>query len=89
MPRILAKKQEYKVLDLKKWIKMQMAANEMNQETVGKALGISQAMVSKRLSNMKEGGRIVNKDPFSYGDLLILCELFGIDKEEKQKLLTM
>lgn len=89
MPRILAKKQEYKVLDLKKWIKMQMAANDMNQTMVGEALGISQEMVSKRLSNKKEGGRIVNKDPFSYGDLLILCDLFGVDKEEKQKLLTM
>lgn len=89
MPRILAKKQEYKVLDLKKWIKMQMAANDMNQTMVGEALGISQEMVSKRLSNKKEGGRIVNKDPFSYGDLLILCDLFGVDKEEKEKLLTM
>lgn len=58
MPRILAKKQEYKVLDLKKWIKMQTAANDMNQTTVGKALGISQEMVSKRLGNKKEGGRL-------------------------------
>ncbi len=89
MPRILAKKQEYKVLDLKKWIKMQMAANDMNQTTVGKALGISQEMVSKRLSNKKEGGRIVNKDPFSYGDLLTLFELFDTPDEEKIRLLTL
>lgn len=89
MPRILAKKQEYKVLDLKKWIKMQMAANDMNQTMVGEALGISQEMVSKRLSNKKEGGRIVNKDPFSYGDLLTLFELFDTPDEEKIRLLTL
>ena len=48
MPRITAKKKEYKVLDLKKWIKMQMAVSGKRQSDVGKALGISQGAVSER-----------------------------------------
>ncbi len=49
MPRIAAKKKEYKVLDLKKWVKMQIAANGLNQTKVGEALGISQVALSQRL----------------------------------------
>lgn len=89
MPRIAAKKKEYKVLDLKKWIKMQIAANDLNQTKVGEALGISQAAVSQRLENNIVGGRVINPDPFSYGDIVTLCDLFGVDEEEKKKLLTL
>lgn len=89
MPRIAAKKKEYKVLDLKKWIKMQIAANDLNQTKVGEALGISQAAVSQRLENNIVGGRVMNPDPFSYGDIVTLCDLFGVDEEEKKKLLTL
>jgi len=89
MPRVEIKKKDYKVLDLKKWIKMQMAASGKTQTDVGKALGISQEAVSARLKNKKEGGRIINPDPFTYGDLLTLCELFNISDEEKIRLLTL
>lgn len=87
--RITAKKKEYKVLDLKKWIRIQMAASGKRQSDVGKALGISQGAVSERLKDKKEGGEIINPDPFSYGDILALCELFEVSGEEKQRLLTI
>ena len=89
MPRITAKKKEYKVLDLKKWIRMQMAASGKKQSDVGKVLGISQCAVSERLKDKKKGGKIINPDPFSYGDVVALCELFEVSGEERQKLLTL
>lgn len=89
MPRIAAKKKEYKILDVKKWVKMQIAASGLNQTVVGEALGITQGTLSNRLKNKKVGGKIVNPDPFSYGDIVILCDLFGVDEEEKKKLLTL
>ena len=31
----------------------------------------------------------VNPDPFSYGQVITLCELFGADGEERKKLLML
>lgn len=88
MPRVLIKKKEYKILDLKGWIHHQMKMNGLNQVDIAKALGVSQARVSQMLRIPKNGERIKN-DVFSYGDLLTLCKLFEATDEDKQKLLTL
>lgn len=92
MPRVtlsLEQKKEYKMKDLKKWVKMQIAANGLNQTKVGEALGISQVALSQRLKNNVVGGKVMNPDPFSYGDIVTLCNLFGVSDEEKIRLLTL
>ncbi len=89
MPRVSAKRKEYKVKDLKGWVVMQMKLHGMNQADVAKALGLSQPQISNRLKISKKRGERVTTDPFSYGDLLTLCELFDVSGEEKQRLLTM
>lgn len=89
MPRVALsreQKQDYKLKDFKKWVSMQMEATEKTQADVGKALGISQGRVSQML---KQKGKKVIKDPFSYGQVLILCEFFGADEKEKGRLLTL
>lgn len=89
MPReALSREQKtnYKLKDFKKWVKMQMAATGKTQTDVGKALGISQGRVSQML---KQKGKKVIKDPFSYGQVLTLCEFFGADEKEKGRLLTL
>lgn len=88
----MEQKKAYKLKDFKKWVKMQMTATGKTQSDVGKALGLSQSQVSQMLkrydprivSNPK-----VNPDPFSYGDLLILFDLFETDGEERKRLLTL
>lgn len=37
----------------------------------------------------KDKGKKEEKDPFSYGQVLILCDFFGVDGEEKERLLTL
>lgn len=85
MPRVEIKKKEYKLRDLKGWIVMQMKLNGIRQQDIADALGVSQGVISLRLKTKKEN----NKDPFSYGDILTLCELFNASDEEKQRLLTL
>ncbi len=91
MPRITAKKKDYKVLDLKGWVEGQMKIHGLNQTDVGKALGLSQPQVSYMLRiPKKEKDRTLNRmDTISYGDLLTLCELFEVSDEEKIRLLTL
>lgn len=89
MPRVALsreQKRDYKLQDFKKWVSMQMEATEKTQADVGKALGISQGRVSQML---KQKGEKVIKDPFSYGQVLTLCEFFGADEKEKGRLLTL
>lgn len=91
MPRVsLSKEQkkEYKVKDLKGWICHQMKISGKKQAEVAKALNISQPRLSIMLKIPQKGERIT-ADPFSYGDLLILCDLFGVSGEEKERLLTL
>lgn len=88
MPRVAIKKKEYKMLDLKGWVCHQMKLHGMNQSDVGNALGVTQAQISYMLRMPKKGTR-ASVDPFSYGDLLTLCELFEVSDEEKQRLLTL
>lgn len=91
MPRIAAKKKDYKVLDLKGWIEGQMRIHGINQKQVGEALGISQPQVSYMLKvPRKDKDRTLNRmDVFTYGDLLTLFELFDTPDEEKIRLLTL
>ncbi len=88
MPRIAIKKKDYKIIDLKGWVVHQMKMSGLKQSDVAEALGISQPRMSAMLKIPKRGERIP-VDVFTYGDLLTLCELFGISDEEKQKLLTL
>lgn len=94
MPRVaLGKEQkiEYKLRDFKGWVVQQMHIKHKTQKEVGEALGMSQGRVSQMLKvpkNKKEE-RKVEKDPFSYGQVLILCEFFSADMEERKKLLTL
>lgn len=93
MPRValsLEQKKEYKMKDFKCWVWHQMKLSGKNQTDVAKALGISQPRVSDMLRiSRKSDERKTNPDPFSYGDLLILCKLFNVSSEEKEKLLTL
>lgn len=94
MPRValnVEQKKDYKLKDFKGWVSMQMRLNHKTQAEVGKALGISQTKVSQMLKipkNKKEE-REIKKDPFTYGQVLTLCEFFGIEIEERKKLLTL
>lgn len=87
MPRVSIKRKEYKLKDIKGWVAMQMKLNHMRQADIGEALGISQSRVSQILKVPEKGQRVT--DDFTYGDLLTLCELFGTEGEEKQRLLTL
>lgn len=92
MPRVSINRKEYKLNDLKGWITAQMHQHHKTQAEVGQALGISQSALSQMLKvpDKKKGkNEKIKKDPFSYGDLLTLCELFEASEEEKQRLLTM
>lgn len=88
IPRVTIKKKDYKILDLKGWVVQKMKMNGMNQNDIAKALGRSQPRISAMLKIPKRGEKI-NIDTFSYGDLLVLCELFNASDEEKQRLLTL
>lgn len=92
MPRVSIKRKEYKLNDLKGWITAQMHLHHKTQAEVGQALGISQSALSQMLKvpDKKKGkNEKIKPDPFSYGDLLTLCEFFEVSEEEKQRLLTM
>lgn len=91
MPRVtlsLEQKKAYKVKDLKGWVCHQMKLSGKTQTEVAKALGLSQPRISSMLKIPKKGERVI-ADPFSYGDLLTLCDLFNVSGEEKEKLLTL
>lgn len=91
MPRValsMEQKKGYKILDLKGWVTHQMKLTGKRQEDVAKALGVTQGRVSQMLKVPKKGEKI-KTDVFSYGDLLELCELFGVDGKEKERLLTL
>lgn len=95
MPRValnLEQKKDYKLKDFKGWVHKQMKLKEKKQQDVADALGISKGRVSQMLKNYdpkKAKGKRGEKDPFSYGQVLILCELFDADEEERKKLLML
>lgn len=90
MPRVTINKKEYKLLDFKGWVRKQMALNHKTQVQVGEVLGISQSTVSQMLKIPdKRKKEKINPDPFTYGQVLTLCEFFEVDEEERMRLLMM
>ncbi|MCI9135442.1 MAG: helix-turn-helix domain-containing protein [Lachnospiraceae bacterium] len=88
MPRVTIKQKDYKIRDLTEWISGKMHTCGLNQEQVARELGITQQAFSIRMNLKKyKSGEV--KDPFSYGDLLVLFKLFGATDEEKGRLLTL
>lgn len=93
MPRVTLNAQqrrERKIIDLKGWVVKQMKLTGKRQKDVAEFLGLSPGRVSVMLKiPSKLEKEKVNPDPFSYGQVLALCEFFGVDGEERQKLLTL
>lgn len=101
MPRVSLTQEQrvkYKLFDFKIWVHGQMKANHLRQQDIADALGIGQSMVSQMLDTPDKNGRKrnrkkkdeeINPDPFTLGQVITLCELFGIDPEERKKLLTL
>lgn len=90
MPRVTIKRKEYKLLDLKLWVRRQMVLNHKTQAQVGEVLGLTQPEISYKLKipDKKKKER-VNLDTFTYGQVLDLCEFFEVDEEERKRLLIM
>lgn len=89
-------KKMYKILDFKGWVAKQMKLTGKRQYEVAKALDISPGRLCQMLEipdtkdrgKKKKGGKL-EMDVFSYGQVLTLCEFFGVDREEKERLLTL
>lgn len=77
-----------KKLYLAGWIVGQMHNLGLKQNEVAKELGISQPSLSTRL-NPDEYKKSNIKDPFSYGDLLVLFKLFDTPLEEVGRLMRL
>lgn len=95
MPRValsVEQKKGYKLKDFKGWVIKQMKLNGKRQADVAEVLGVSAARVSQMLKipdPKKDRGKKVEEDPFSYGQVLLLCDFFGVGSEEKERLLTL
>lgn len=91
MPRVDIKKKEYKLKDFKGWVRAQMHINHKTQKEVGEVLGLSQSKVSVMLKtpDTKKKEENVDLDPFSYGQLLVLFQLFDTPDEERLRLLKL
>jgi len=92
MPRVALSAEQrraYKLKDFKIWVHVKMKSTNKTQADVGKALGLSQVRVSQMLDVREKKGKRPDPDPFSYGQVLILCDLFGADEEERKRLLLM
>lgn len=92
MPRValtIQQKTDYKLRDFKGWVTKQMKLNGKRQADVAAVLGLSTSRVSQMLKIPKGKNDKTDPDPFSYGQILILCEFFGVDGEERERLLTL
>lgn len=83
----LEQKKAYKVKDFKGGVK-QMKLSGKKQKDVAEVLEISQPRISSMLK-IAGNGEKVTADLFSYGNLLILCDLIKVSDEEKIRLLTL
>lgn len=79
MPRIKAKKKDYKATDFCRWLKGEMAMKDIRQKTVAEWLGTTQQTVSFKIKN----------GCFSLKELLILFEKLETPAEQIGKLLAM
>lgn len=95
MPRVAlsqGQRRDYKLRDFKVWVTMQMKLNKKRQADIAEVLGVSVGRVSQMLKipdPKKDKGKKEEKDPFSYGQVLLLCHYFGVGGEEKERLLTL
>lgn len=96
MPLGEDQKKMYKILDFKGWVAKQMKLTRKTQTEVAEALGISPGRMSQMLKvpepkdrGKKKRGEKLEMDVFSYGQVLTLCEFFGVDGKEKEQLLTL
>ncbi|MCI9592261.1 MAG: helix-turn-helix domain-containing protein [Lachnospiraceae bacterium] len=92
MPRVSLTQEQrmkYKLFDFKIWVHGQMKANHLRQQDIADALGISQVRVSQMLKTPDKGQKDKEPDPFSLGQVIVLCELFGVAPEERNRLLTL
>lgn len=88
MPRITSKKKEYMIVDLTAWITGKMHSKGVTQEMLAKELGIKQGALSSRLNPQKyKKGEM--KDPFTYGNLLVIFKLLEATDEEKKRLMSL
>lgn len=95
MPRVALsaeQRRDHKLKDFKGWLAAQMKLNGKNQSDVAAVLGVTPGRVSQMLKipdPKKDKGKREEKDPFSYGQLLLLCDFFGVSGDEKERLLTL
>ncbi len=92
MPRVkpltLEQKRDRKIRGLTEWIDGRMHSRRLTQTDMAGALGISQQAFSNRMNPEKyKNGEI--KDPFSYGDLLVIFKTLEATQEEKEQLMTL
>ena len=84
-------KKARKLKKLKSWLIGEMKSAGMSQAELGEILGVSQTRISQMLmteSKSKSKAKIT-EDPFSYGDLLILFNLFETPDEEILQLMRL
>lgn len=79
MPRIKAKKKEYKVSDLSLYIVLEMRRQDVSQDEMAHILGITQPGFSYKLK----------RNVFSYGDLLTIFETLGTEDEVILRLMKL
>ena len=79
MPRIKAKKKEYKVSSLSLYIVLEMRKQDISQDKMARILGITQPGFSYKLK----------RNAFSYGDLLTIFETLGTEDEAILRLMKL
>lgn len=84
MPRITAKKKQYMITDLSRWIVGKMKEKKLRQEDIAGFLGINQQSVSARICKGMKG-----KDVFSQGELITLFKELEATDEDILRLLKL
>lgn len=77
MPRIRAKRTDYKLKDFTKWVKVQMLEQDMSQVELADLLGVTQPGISYKLKT----------NTFTLKDIIIMMNTFNPEAEELKKLL--
>lgn len=89
MPRValtVEQKREYMLADLPYWFEKEANKQKMHHKDLAEALGITPQAWNGRKKRKPNGKP---KDPFSYGELLILFQLLGTEEHDRLKLLTL
>lgn len=89
MPRVALspeQKRDYMVSDLPYWFEKEARKKGLRQKDLAKALDITPQAWNGRKKPMLNGKP---KDPFSYGEMLILFRLLETPEDERLKLMTL